>query len=213
MKKVRVRSRSRSRSTGRSRRANTPRRNRSRSRSRGPGRPGGSGGGGSQKLSLGDVRFHNVEVIAVIETDSSGECKLVASLDPVSNSKMAAFNRIAKIYDLIKWHSATIEYIAAVGSDEGGIVAIGAKWAPDTKVPTDMQSAVACEPHMVGPPSKNRKMSLPVASRQHQNLIVLGTEASAVAELKIWAKASAKAQILGYVNITYDVTLSGMKSA
>lgn len=126
---------------------------------------------------------------------------------------------VAKAFERIRWHSATIIWRPAVGTTTNGMVAYGADWTCSTTAPTDRAAVLALTPvndHPIWQSAEVRPLVLPVQRLQSRAWYVLGgSDSFDKAPCSVFFALSSsnltKDSLAGELWIAYDVVLSGTR--
>lgn len=215
MRRVRIRSRSRSNGRGRSRaRSKTPgpratsqtSQPRRRKKKRAMATPAESIG------SIGCVRLRNAEIFLEVKSGSDGKINTSQAVNPNSSSGYGHLRKLAEIYDQIKWHSLSFEWVPAVGTTEGGLVVAGLDW--DAKIDAanlTIAQVSGLSPNFTTPLYQRSTMVANVARFSYVNWFQLHN--SVVLATICVAGNGPKDKTVGYIRVHYDVSLQGPRLA
>lgn len=123
---------------------------------------------------------------------------------------------LSVVYERMKWHSAAVEFVGAVGSTVGGVVIMGIDYDNDTAKAITLPAVAALNPNVQTAAYKNARMAIPLARMQPQKWV--STESAHIGEgfagrVIFFASASGqKGKTLGYIRLHYDVSLAGPRS-
>lgn len=136
------------------------------------GAPRGGKGPKQSNDGEGTLTLSRSELVRSIEVDAKVDEKGDYMEFFPSSSTMAWLYRLAKSFDQIVWHSVTIEYRPAVGTNYSGSLVFGIDWNAATTA-VDRVKVQACTPTSEAPVWQPQTINVPGSRLQSRRFFIL----------------------------------------
>lgn len=162
----------------------------------------------------GGIRISRCEYLMDVKGSASGDTTNVVPLAPVSFSWLST---LAKSFDRITWHAATLHYRPAVGTTKDGIVVIGPDW--DTEGSTTKDYVMSATPIVQGPVWQGLNLVLPSARLMTRKEYMTSKPTGVNTDFDVapcdvmWFCSGVDAHVYGQIWVTYDVTFFGTRKS
>lgn len=173
-----------------------------------PGIPGSSAGGSSREGLTFNITHS--EILFLVDTGDDGSLKTYVDLRPAGTRNAAGYLKAqASLHERMRWNSLTLEFVGAVGTTVGGVVIMGIDWTSSVTEPT-LEKVVALTPNKQCAVWDKMKLAVPMKSMQAQKWLSLRSDSEADhGQLCIFVQGAPKSQSVGYIRMTYSVSMAG----
>lgn len=173
-----------------------------------PGIPGSSASGSSREGLTFSI--NHSEILYVVTTGDDGTLKTFVDLRPAGTRNGAGYlTAQASLHERMRWNSLTLEFVGAVGTTVGGVIIMGVDWTSSVTEPT-LEKVVALTPNKQCAVWDKMRLVVPMKAMQAQKWLSLRTDSEADhGQLCIFIQGAPKSQGIGYIRMTYSVSMAG----